>query len=85
MHVLINGLDEGIAIRGSDIDVVWVNGYGWPMYRGGPMHWADSVGLAEIVDKINDYGNRLDGRHWQPSPLLERLAAEGGQLQTYSN
>ena len=42
-------LDEGIAIRGSDIDVVWVNGYGWPIYRGGPMHWADSVGLAEIA------------------------------------
>ena len=45
-------LDEGIAIRGSDIDVVWVNGYGWPVYRGGPMHWADSVGLTEIVEKV---------------------------------
>ena len=44
-------LEEKIAIRGSDIDVVWVNGYGWPVYRGGPMHWADSVGLAEIVDE----------------------------------
>ena len=78
-------LDEGIAIRGSDIDVVWVNGYGWPVYRGGPMYWADSVGLAEIADKIKDYGERLDGRHWQLSPLLARLAAEGGQLQTYTN
>ena len=68
-------LDEGIAIRGSDVDVVWVNGYGWPLYRGGPMHWADSVGLAEIVDKIKDYGERLGGRHWELSPLLERLAA----------
>ena len=48
-------LDEGIAIRGSDIDVVWVNGYGWPLYRGGPMFWADSVGLAEIADKIAEY------------------------------
>jgi 3-hydroxyacyl-CoA dehydrogenase len=78
-------LDEGIAIRGSDIDVVWVNGYGWPMYRGGPMYWADSVGLAAIVDKVRVYGDRLGGRHWQPSPLLERLAGEGGKLQTYSN
>jgi 3-hydroxyacyl-CoA dehydrogenase len=78
-------LDEGIAIRGSDIDVVWVNGYGWPVYRGGPMHWADSVGLAEIVGKIKDYGDRLSGRHWELSPLLEGLAADGGQLQTYSN
>jgi 3-hydroxyacyl-CoA dehydrogenase len=78
-------LDEGIAIRGSDIDVVWVNGYGWPMYRGGPMYWADSIGLAAIVDQIKVYGDRLGGRHWQPSPLLERLASEGGKLQTYSN
>ncbi|MEM9465952.1 MAG: 3-hydroxyacyl-CoA dehydrogenase NAD-binding domain-containing protein [Actinomycetota bacterium] len=73
-------LEEGIAIRGSDVDVVWVNGYGWPVYRGGPMHWADSVGLAEIVDKITDYGDRLGGRHWELSPLLARLAADGGSL-----
>ena len=60
-------LDEGIAIRGSDIDVVWVNGYGWPLYRGGPMFWADSVGLAEIADKIAEYSESLGGRHWEPS------------------
>jgi 3-hydroxyacyl-CoA dehydrogenase len=78
-------LDEGIAIRGSDIDVVWVNGYGWPLYRGGPMFWADSIGLAEIVDKITGYGESLGGRHWELSPLLARLAAEGRTLQTYSS
>ncbi|MBG7606239.1 MAG: enoyl-CoA hydratase/isomerase family protein [Actinobacteria bacterium] len=77
-------LDEGIAIRGSDIDVVWVNGYGWPVYKGGPMYWADSVGLTEIVEKIKSYSESLGGRHWEVSPLLERLAAEGGQLQTFS-
>ena len=78
-------LDEGIAIRGSDVDVVWVNGYGWPMYRGGPMYWGDSVGLAEIVDRIKDYGDRLGGRHWELSPLLERLAADGGSLAGHQN
>jgi len=78
-------LDEGIAIRGSDIDVVWVNGYGWPVYRGGPMFWADSVGLAEIADKIADYHDSLGGRHWELSPLLRRLADEGGTLHTFAN
>ena len=78
-------LEEGIAIRGSDIDVVWVNGYGWPVYRGGPMHWADSVGLAEIVTKIAEYRDALGGAHWELSPLLKSLAESGGQLQTYTN
>jgi 3-hydroxyacyl-CoA dehydrogenase len=78
-------LDEGIAIRGSDIDVVWVNGYGWPLYRGGPMYWADSIGLAEIVGKIKGYGESLGGRHWELSPLLSRLADEGGALHQFSN
>jgi 3-hydroxyacyl-CoA dehydrogenase len=78
-------LDEGIAIRGSDIDVIWVNGYGWPVYRGGPMFWADGVGLAEIVDRIRSYGDSLGGRHWELSPLLARLAADGGQLHTFTN
>ena len=59
--------------------------YGWPIYRGGPMHWADSVGLAEIAAKIADYGERLGGRHWDRSPLLERLAAEGGSLAGHQN
>ncbi|MFN8021409.1 MAG: 3-hydroxyacyl-CoA dehydrogenase NAD-binding domain-containing protein [Acidimicrobiales bacterium] len=77
-------LDEGIAVRGSDIDVIWVNGYGWPLYRGGPMWWADHVGLASIVERIRHYSSTLGGRHWQLSPLLERLAADGGQLQTYT-
>ncbi len=78
-------LEEGIAIRGSDIDVTWVNGYGWPVYRGGPMHWADSVGLAEIVEKVKGYSASLGGRHWELSPLLAKLAEEGGQLSTFSN
>ncbi|HVS15091.1 MAG TPA: 3-hydroxyacyl-CoA dehydrogenase NAD-binding domain-containing protein [Thermoanaerobaculia bacterium] len=73
-------LDEGIAVRASDIDVVWVNGYGWPVYRGGPMFWADGIGLAEIAERIRHYGAQLDGDHWSPSPLLEKLAQEGATL-----
>lgn len=78
-------LEEKIAIRGSDIDVVWVNGYGWPVYRGGPMHWADSIGLAEIAAKVQEYGERLGGKHWDLSPLLKSLAESGGQLQTHTS
>ncbi len=82
-------LDEGIAQRGSDIDVVWVNGYGWPVYRGGPMFWADTVGLSEVADAIEKYSAELGGthsqsnKHWELSPLLRRLADEGGALQSY--
>ncbi|MDA3040408.1 MAG: 3-hydroxyacyl-CoA dehydrogenase NAD-binding domain-containing protein [Actinomycetota bacterium] len=74
-------LEEGIATRASDIDVVWINGYGWPVYTGGPMFWADTVGLPEVVAKIRAYGERLGGRHWDLSPLLERVATDGGKLQ----
>jgi 3-hydroxyacyl-CoA dehydrogenase len=78
-------LDEGIALRGSDIDVIWVNGYGWPVYRGGPMFWADSLGLDGVAAKIRAYGERLGGSHWDLSPLIERLAAEGGTLHQFAN
>jgi 3-hydroxyacyl-CoA dehydrogenase len=54
------------------------------MYRGGPMYWADSVGLPEIVDKIASYRDRLGGAHWELSPLLEKLAADGGKLHLHS-
>ena len=63
-------LDEKMAQRASDIDIVWINGYGWPVYRGGPMFWADSVGLATIAARLTQYGI-------EPAPLLARLAAEG--------
>ena len=70
-------LEEGMAIRASDIDVVWVNGYGWPVYRGGPMFWAGKQGLDNVAEKINHYSETLGGDHWQISPLLQRLADEG--------
>lgn len=69
-------LEEGIAQRPSDIDVVWINGYGFPTYRGGPMHYADSIGLASILTTIKQYQQRY-GDTWQAAPLLERLVQEG--------
>ena len=70
-------LEEGIAIRPSDIDVIWVNGYGWPVYRGGPMHWGDSVGLAKMVDRMREFASESGDDFWQPSPLMAKLASEG--------
>ncbi len=70
-------LEEGKAMRASDIDVVWVNGYGWPVYRGGPMFWAESEGLGNIAEKIKGFGDSIGGDHWALSPLLEKLVADG--------
>jgi 3-hydroxyacyl-CoA dehydrogenase len=69
-------LEEKIAIRASDIDVIWVYGYGWPIYRGGPMFWADSLGLKAVRDRILEF-RRVHGEHWAPAPLLDRLVNEG--------
>jgi 3-hydroxyacyl-CoA dehydrogenase len=70
-------LDEGLAIRASDIDVIWVYGYGWPVYRGGPMFWADQVGLKAIRDRLLEFQKQTGDAFWQPAPRLVRLAAEG--------
>ncbi|HJT08751.1 MAG TPA: 3-hydroxyacyl-CoA dehydrogenase NAD-binding domain-containing protein [Stellaceae bacterium] len=70
-------LDEGIALRPGDIDVIWVYGYGWPVYRGGPMHYADQVGLARIRDRLADFARRFNEPALAPAPLLARLADEG--------
>ena len=68
-------LDEGIALRASDIDIVWINGYGFPRWRGGVMHWADRVGLGTIHAAIARLNESED--YWELAPLLSRLAAEG--------
>src|SRR5262245_25127143 len=73
-------LEEKMAIRASDIDIVWINGYGWPVYRGGPMFHADTVGLAQVVARLEEYGPRL-GPDFTISPLLKQLAADGKRLQ----
>jgi 3-hydroxyacyl-CoA dehydrogenase len=73
-------LEEKIAIRPSDIDIVYINGYGWPVYRGGPMFYGDTVGLKNVVAKLQEYGPKL-GADFTLSPLLEKLAAEGKRFQ----
>ncbi|MEZ5646325.1 MAG: 3-hydroxyacyl-CoA dehydrogenase NAD-binding domain-containing protein [Burkholderiaceae bacterium] len=79
-------LDEGIAYRGSDIDVVWTAGYGFPDHQGGPMFLADERGLAHVVERLDHYaatrGNPFG--YWTVSPLLRRLASEGGRLSQYT-
>ncbi|WP_128928017.1 3-hydroxyacyl-CoA dehydrogenase NAD-binding domain-containing protein [Bradyrhizobium guangxiense] len=81
MYPMINEgakiLEEGIAARPSDIDVVWLYGYGWPIYRGGPMFWADSVGLKHIADRLSFYAKETNDPSLEPAPLLKKLAAEG--------
>jgi 3-hydroxyacyl-CoA dehydrogenase len=70
-------LEEKIAIRASDIDVIWVYGYGWPVYRGGPMFWADQIGLRAVRDRMNEFKGASGDPFWTPAPLLDRLAGEG--------
>ena len=70
-------LEEGIALRASDIDMVYLTGYGFPLFRGGPMFYADSVGLPNVLDTINGYAQGRHGEAWTPAPLLVKLAGEG--------
>jgi 3-hydroxyacyl-CoA dehydrogenase len=74
-----NLLAEGIAIRPSDVDVVWVYGYGFPSFRGGPMHYADTIGAAKIVDEMRAF-ERAHGKQWTPSPLLVDMAEKSGSF-----
>ena len=72
-------LEEGKAIRASDIDIIWINGYNWPAYRGGPMFYADQVGLDKVLARLQQLTGTV-GPQWTPAPLLERLVAEGKRL-----
>ena len=77
-------LEEGIAARASDVDMVYITGYGFPLWRGGPMLYADSLGLFNVVQAMKRFAlNPMDdAAFWQPAPLLARLAAEG---KTFTN
>jgi 3-hydroxyacyl-CoA dehydrogenase len=69
-------LEEKMAIRASDIDIVWINGYGWPVYRGGPMFYGDLIGLDKVLAKMKEWQGTM-GDVFKPSALLEKLVAEG--------
>jgi 3-hydroxyacyl-CoA dehydrogenase len=73
-------LDEGIAARPSDVDIIWITGYGWPKYRGGPMFWADLQGLPAVLAKLKAL-EAAHGEAFRPSPLIKRLAAEGKEFK----
>ncbi|MFO7287964.1 MAG: 3-hydroxyacyl-CoA dehydrogenase NAD-binding domain-containing protein [Gammaproteobacteria bacterium] len=80
MNEGIRILEEGIALRASDIDVVWTSGYGFPRYRGGPMFYADTIGLPKLLEGMRKYRDIFGPMHWEPSPLLVRLVEEGKTL-----
>lgn len=73
-------LEEGIAYRASDIDVMWLHGFGFPRYRGGLMFWADTIGVGEVLRQINEWHQQY-GERWAPAPLLRRLAETGTPLR----
>jgi len=86
IYALINEgarvLEEGYASRAADIDVVYTNGYGFPAWRGGPMFYADRVGLAKVYERVSAFHREL-GQRWEPAPLLARLAREGSSFKEF--
>jgi 3-hydroxyacyl-CoA dehydrogenase len=76
-------LEEGIATRPGDIDVVWLYGYGFPAWRGGPMHWADTVGLKKIRDRLRELAKETGDKRHEPAALLNKLADEGSTFADY--
>jgi len=76
-------LEEGYALRAVDIDIIYLNGYGFPAYRGGPMWFADAVGLPRVYDRVCEF-HRQHGQIWEPAPLLKQLAEQGGTFDAFS-
>ena len=70
-------LEEGVAQRSGDMDIVYINGYGFPIWRGGPMFYANQLGLAEVISKMSAF-SKLDENFWKPAPLLQKLADSSG-------
>ena len=86
LYALVNEgariLEEGYALRASDIDIIYLNGYGFPAHRGGPMWYADTVGLKQVHERISEF-HRQHGEIWQPAPLLTRLAEQGKRFAEF--
>ena len=76
-------LEDGIAARSSDIDVIWTNGYGFPRHRGGPMHFADTVGLAAVYEKVCEFRDRFGAEFWEPPALLKDLADKNQRFSDF--
>jgi 3-hydroxyacyl-CoA dehydrogenase len=87
LYALVNEgariLEEGYALRAGDIDIIYLNGYGFPTYRGGPMWYADSVGLKKVYERILEF-HRQHGELWEPAPLLKQLAEQGKSFADYN-
>ena len=75
----MNVLDQGFALRPGDIDVVYCHGFGFPRWRGGPMFFAETLGLGTVLARVEEYQARF-GDHWEPAPLLQKYVAEGRRL-----
>jgi 3-hydroxyacyl-CoA dehydrogenase len=88
MYALVNEgariLEDGIALRAVDIDIIYINGYGFPAYRGGPMWYADTVGLTNVYDRIREF-HQQHGPHWEPAPLLKHLAESGKTFAEFTH
>jgi 3-hydroxyacyl-CoA dehydrogenase len=86
LYALVNEgariLEEGIALRASDIDIIYINGYGFPAHRGGPMWYADAVGLKQVYGQVSEF-HRQQGEIWQPAPLLKQLAEQGKKFAEF--
>jgi 3-hydroxyacyl-CoA dehydrogenase len=76
-------LGEGFALRAVDIDIVYLNGYGFPAWRGGPMFYADTVGLAKVLARVEEFEARHGSDLWSPAPLLKQLANDGRTFASY--
>ncbi len=76
-------LEEGYALRAVDIDIIYLNGYGFPAHRGGPMWYADTIGLKKVYDRVQEF-HKQHGELWEPAPLLKRLAEEGKKFADFN-